>query len=152
MPDRRILSIDCDLHHIFGWMNKDTWFNYEGTDAINQALTFAIDCYPDTVLLEVASPVSALRGMTQNRGVGFNLGKWMIYNIAFATEMALRFNAALLVAPSNVWTKGYPLKVRHELAGCTAKKKDLRECEAMQFFYRKEPDAWVSFPQFVRSL
>ena len=58
----------------------------------------------------------------------------------------------MLVAPSNVWTRGYDLKTRHKLAGCRQPKKDLRECEAMLWFYKQRPNDWVPLRDYLASL
>jgi hypothetical protein len=58
----------------------------------------------------------------------------------------------MFVAPSSKWTKGHELKTRHLMAGCVQKQKDLRECEAMIWFYKQDPSVWVPLPQFLAAL
>jgi hypothetical protein len=108
---------------------------------------------PCTVLFEIASPVSFNRSPGSDASV-YHLARWAIWNVAWAlrTEAWLGEKHRLLVAPSNVWTKGHTEKVRHSVAGCKLAKKDLRECEAMLFFHRLHPESWVDLGTYLRSL
>ncbi len=109
---------------------------------------------PYTVLFEIASPVSFNRGAAGHAAMT-QLAKWAIWNAAQAANL-VHLNAAfgirVLVAPSNVWTKGYDLHTRHAMAKCVQKKKDLRECEAMIFMYRHAPALWKPLPEYLATL
>jgi hypothetical protein len=61
-------------------------------------------------------------------------------------------NVYFLVAPSNIWTHGHDLKTRHAVAQTTSKKKDLRECEAMIWFYRHSPLDWKPLDVYLAGL
>lgn len=101
---------------------------------------------PDLVLIEVASPVMYVA----SSGAIHNVIRWSLWNITTAEYLASRFK--VLVAPSHVWTKGHNLKVRHDVAKCTQKQKDLRECEAMMYYYHANPTAWLPLPQYLGNL
>lgn len=149
-----VLAFDIDLHKVYCWSKK---FGKVASAVPN--VEAALQLYVDAghgdeevqLIAEVASPVSGVRAKVSSNAINFNLMKWAIFNIASA--MALMVSCRnLLVAPSNVWTNGYPLKTRHQLAKCTAKNKDLRECEAMLWFYNQKPAAWVPFPRYLEAL
>jgi hypothetical protein len=110
--------------------------------------------YPDLVLFEIASPVSFNRGASGHAAMT-QLAKWAIWNVACAAELAEKIwgypERQFLVSPSNVWTRGYDLKTRHALAKCKQPKKDLRECEAMIWFYRQRPQDWQPLPDYLAS-
>ena len=72
--------------------------------------------------------------------------------LAAAAYLYTLIGSRLFVAPSHKWTKGYSLGVRHAMAGATLAKKDLRECEAMLWFYKQTPSDWVTFPEFLANL
>lgn len=103
------------------------------------------------ILFEIASPVSFNRGAAGHAAMT-QLAKWAIWNVAWAMEINLRLPGQVLVAPSNVWTRGYDLKTRHQIAGCTQPKKDLRECEAMIWFYKQRPTDWRPLAEYLAAL
>ncbi|MEY2653886.1 MAG: hypothetical protein RLZZ524_914, partial [Pseudomonadota bacterium] len=106
----------------------------------------------DIVLFEIASPVSFNRGAAGHAAMT-QLAKWAIWNVACAVEIdRISPRQRILVAPSNVWTKGYDLHTRHAMAKCVQKKKDLRECEAMIFMYRHAPALWKPLPEYLATL
>jgi hypothetical protein len=105
--------------------------------------------HPETKLLfEIASPVMYAREPSAQH----NWARWSLYNMAQAAKLNGQFPNRVVVAPSSAWTHGHELKIRHELAKCTQKQKDLRECEAMMFFYRNAPSRWVSLNAYLENL
>lgn len=147
-----ILAFDIDLHKVYCWSDKQGEIA-KGAPTVTQALRRYIDEYPGRhvlMLAEIASPVSAARNEISGNAIGYNLMKWAIFNVASCTGLCTA--GRLLVAPSNVWTLGYPLKVRHELAKATSKKKDLRECESMIWSYRQKPAAWITLADYLGDL
>ncbi len=65
----------------------------------------------------------------------------------------------MLVSPSSTWTKGLSEPIRHKLAGVVEpdfpRKKgrhDLKECQAMIWTYRNEPDLWLPLETYLESL
>jgi len=104
----------------------------------------------DLLLIEVASPVFYQKGA--DPGVVHNVLKWALWNIGTASRLDFMASCNVLVAPSHVWTKGHALKLRHEIAGCKQKQKDLRECEAMMFYHKANPENWVPLHQYMKDL
>lgn len=107
----------------------------------------------DTILMEVSSPVMYIRDIK----VVYNVVKWALWNMAIAQRIdsaVQQFSGTprFLVAPSHVWTCGHPLKVRHEVAKCVQKQKDLRECEAMIYYYKQDPSKWVPLTKYLENL
>lgn len=102
----------------------------------------------DRVLVEVASPVMYIK----DPAVVHNVIRWALWNITAACLLDSELNARVRVAPSHVWTRGHALKVRHEVAGCKQKQKDLRECEAMIFYYNANPSAWKTMADYLKEL
>jgi hypothetical protein len=148
-----ICAIDCDL--------RTSYCVFEDGRAGRGPYPFAAlaECdsgpAPDTVLFEIASPISFNR-QAGGKAVMYQLAKWAIYNAAHAMSQHLfhhfRPGCRLLVAPSNEWTRGFDLKTRHAMARCQQKKKDLRECEAMIWFYKARPECWKPLPDYLASL
>lgn len=108
---------------------------------------------PTTLLLEVAGAVD----YTDSKAVAHNKRRWTIWNIAQAAKAAAWVTegwpeVTMKIAPSSKWTKGHDIKVRHKLAGCDAKQKDLRECQAMIWYYTQTPSDWVTFDKYLEDL
>ena len=146
-----LASIDCDLRT--SYLVTDQGLGIRAPDPIKalHALGPAAGNLR-TVLFEIASPVSFNRGAAGHAAMT-QLAKWAIWNTAQAVRVNLIFFACdVLVAPSNVWTRGYDLKTRHQIAKCKRPKKDLRECEAMQFFYKQRPTDWVPLADYLAAL
>jgi hypothetical protein len=151
-----ILAIDCDLRTCYGvtsggWhgaaTDLDKLFDRMDEDGVPE---------PDVLLFEIASPVSFNRGAA-GHGAMTNLAKWALWNMAWGAKLNAMLawvdqDHRLLVAPSNVWTKGYEEKARHKMCGAVRKKKDLRECEAMIWFYKHDPKAWKTLPDYLAGL
>lgn len=144
-----IVAIDCDL--------RTSYVVDSGGNAGRGATPWeAITDLPHTgaalctILFEIASPVSFVRGAGSNQAM-YQLAKWAIWNVAQAAALHARY-PQLLVAPSNVWTRGHDLKTRHLIARCKQPKKDLRECEAMLFFYQQRPQDWISLGGYLENL
>lgn len=140
-----VAAIDCDLRKIY-CVHQDLG------PVVNRGhpsdiLRMYADHTPDVVLFEIASAQLYRDG----GGAARNMIRWALYNVATATRLHAA-GVPLLVAPSHVWTRGYDLKTRHKLAKASARNKDLRECEAMIWFYRKTPTSWVPFPDFLDNL
>lgn len=105
----------------------------------------------DTVLMEIASPVMYIRDIK----VVYNVVKWALWNMAMAQLLDRRchdHDVMFLVAPSHVWTRGHALDVRHGVAKCTQRQKDLRECEAMLYYYQQDPSKWVTLTAYLENL
>jgi hypothetical protein len=143
-----ILAIDCDF-------KKHYAVDDTGRIVLKASPTWhgVFTDSADTILFEIASPVDYTPD--GNKAIAYNKRKWTIWNIAQAVtlnETCQEFDIEFLVAPSSKWTKGYDLKTRHLMAGCKQKQKDLRECEAMIWFYGKDPSVWVPLPTFLANL
>lgn len=150
----RVIAVDCDLHRIFAW-------DSELGEVCSGERTLDVLCiwllaqpFDIQVIFEIASPVSGVR--ESGNSTIYQLTKWIIFNAATAAKLdgflAGRGRPHLLVAPSNVWTKGYDLAKRHLLAGAKGDNKDLRECRSMLWFYDKDPGAWKSTSDYFASL
>lgn len=149
-----IVAIDCDLRQSYAVASS----GHAGKGATPLEALAALDsdrCFsnPERILFEIASPVSFSRGAAGHAAMT-NLAKWALWNMHWATQLyhlSHRTKVPFLVAPSNVWTKGHKLEVRHAIAGCKQPQKDLRECEAMIYFYNLEPGVWVPIEQYMKS-
>ncbi len=154
-----IVALDVDLHKIYavtdgGKILAKAEPNPE--QVISSIMHIADgDDEGTTVLIEVASPVMYIKDIK----VVHNVVKWALWNITAAQ----RISSALLrdsgtrsydvfVAPSHVWTHGHALDVRHQVAKCVQKQKDLRECEAMIFYYKQDPSKWVPLSKYLEDL
>jgi hypothetical protein len=87
----------------------------------------------------------------------YHTARWALWNMAMAGELAfdighLNLHTQLRVSPSSKWTLGHPLKTRHAIAKCVQPQKDLRECEAMIFFYQHNPEQWCSLPDYLANI
>ncbi len=140
-----IAAIDCDLRRMAIVFNdgrskqlKWPWLGPE----LDTLQTCQI------VLFEIASAVD----YTDSKATAHNKRRWTIFNVATASMLHERIGDRLLVAPSHVWTKGHKEKVRQSLAECHQPNHDLREAEAMLWFYFKDPNAWVPFSRFLAQL
>lgn len=136
----RTVAIDCDLHKLYAVCDHGPVFK---AVKAHDAMTAMEEFKPDLVLFEIASPVD----YSEMPGRSYNKRRWMIYNIATAMKFHLRFN--VLVSPSSSWTHGYDREMRHKLAGCKAKQKDMREAEAMLWFYAKAPTRWMNLDNYL---
>ena len=151
-----IVALDVDLRKIYAVSEDKVILTKAEPDPIK--VINAISAYmggalsnTKTILIEVASPVMYHSGP----GAAFNTVRWALWNIAAASHISLHMGRAgynVLVAPSHVWTKGHNLKVRHDVAKCTQKQKDLRECEAMMYYYHANPTAWLPLPEYLGNL
>lgn len=162
---RTIIGVDIDLHRIHAVAStgeviqvNDPSFTPLLDAMMNSQLTRSANTPKPLVLIESASP----------HQYGGRLFKkklsWMIYNSAvmasIASALQLMEDIEVRVSPSSTWTKGFPELVRHKMSGAdqlfTDRNKEdahnLRECLAMIWFYRKNPDNWVSVPEFLRDL
>jgi hypothetical protein len=146
-----ICAIDCDLRE--SYCVDEEGNSGRGVDPARaiQALPHKGDAI-SIYLFEIVSPVSFNRGAAGHAAM-YQLAKWAIWNAVWASNMELEAGTAkLLVAPSNEWTKGFDLKTRHAMARCQQKKKDLRECEAMIWFYKARPECWIPLPDYLATL
>lgn len=146
-----IIAFDVDLHKIYGVHSDGEIVCKASPDrkGLLDAMMFRWDAANfDIALVEVASPVMYIK----DSGAVHNVVKWALWNITFAQELSSMLGDVVKVAPSHVWTKGHDLKMRHEIAGCKHKQKDLRECEAMIYYYTKSPDSWVTLPKYLENL
>ena len=146
-----ILGIDCDLRQ--SYCMREDGETRRGPSPVQLVEDMHRQVSKLTVLFEIASPVSFNRG-GQSSAIMHNLAKWAIWNVAQAAQVDayLRhysLSGPLLVCPSNVWTKGYDLKTRHLIAKCVQPKKDLREAEAMIYFYKQDPKPWLPLHEYL---
>lgn len=142
-----IAAIDCDLRKMYA-VRSDGVVLFKAVDTIPPT---AFDgC--ETILFEIASALD----YTDNKAIAHHKRRWTIWNVARAAQidMWLRNVAhmTMLVSPSHVWTKGYSLEQRHALARCKQPQKDLRECEAMIDFHRRDSAPWVTLPAYLENL
>jgi hypothetical protein len=146
------VAIDCDLRKMYAVDDTDRVLLKAAPELTDNFLdTLRVEY--GTVLFEIASAAD----YTDNPGAAHNKRRWTIFNVYQATRLAAYFHAhnsvtQLLVAPSSKWTHGHSLTTRHMLAGCKQKQKDLRECEAMLWFYDRMPTDWVPLDLFIASL
>ncbi len=141
----KIVAVDCDLRKLYAVSSHGEQIckAVDGSAAI-----FAITrANPDLVIFEIASPVD----YSEMPGQAYQKRRWMLYNMAMAMKFHTTF-AAVLVSPSSKWTHGYDLATRHKIAGCDMTQKDLRECQAMNWFYMKAPERWVTLPKYLEDL
>lgn len=138
-----LVAVDCDLRRIHAWSEETGAL---GTQEANPGFLLTTVAPGSRVLFEIAGPIHYRDGA----GAAHNLMRWAIFNTATAAALAQAFD--LLVAPSSVWTRGYDVKVRHKMAKCAGKNKDLRECEAMLWFYRRRPEDWIPYNDYINSL
>lgn len=147
-----IIAFDCDLRE--SYCVSDTGIVDRGPNPLDLYNRSVTHCGDITVLFEIASPVSFNRAPGSNAAM-YQLAKWAIWNVAFAAQLMEecgRDDAELLVAPSNVWTRGFDEKTRHAMAKCKQPKKDLRECEAMLWFYKHRPQDWKPLTEYLANL
>ncbi len=148
-----ICAIDCDLRTSY-CVTDDGQADRGPTpgEAITEIMAGG---EVEIMLFEIASPVSFNRAPGSNAAMT-QLAKWAIWNVAQAMLLDRVFIAEggprLLVAPSNVWTHGHDLKTRHLIAKCVQPKKDLREAEAMIWFYRQRPEDWLPLSDYLGAL
>lgn len=147
----RLVAVDCDLRTSYAVATDGSVNRAPQTiDAVRGVWQPGVQ-----VLFEIASAKDYTSN--QNPGIAYNKRRWTIHNIASAMGLAGWLHGKdpllpLLVSPSSDWTRGFPLDVRHRMAGCVQKQKDLREAEAMLWFYQRHPDAWVPLTQFLAEL
>lgn len=145
-----MLAIDCDLHRLHCWSTLHGKVCTKAPDLALIKESLAADT--GVALFEIAAPVSFMRGQ-QATAPTYQLARWALWNVAQAALLWYAYPDRLLVAPSNIWTKGLPLAVRHKLAGADQKlNKDLRECQAMLWSYSVEPALWKPFDEYLRKL
>ncbi len=144
MP-KTILAIDCDLHRIHA-------IDSNGVVVCKNhpTLELILDHPCELVLFEIASPVDYTR--EANKAVAHNKRRWTIFNAIQAARLGHYFKDDMLVAPSSAWTRGFDRETRHTMAGCNARTKDLREAQAMIWFYLHYPKAWTSLQEFTDHL
>lgn len=140
-----IAAIDCDLRKVYAMRSDGALLYREEPDPVASAFE---GCH--TVLFEIASATD----YSDSKAIAHHKRRWTIWNVACAQRLdtMMPFGITMLVAPSSAWTKGFNLKQRHAIAGCDAKQKDLRECQAMLWFHAREPATWVPLHQFLESL
>ncbi len=144
-----IVALDIDLRKIYAVTDYGVIVAKAEPDVQTVISEMTANLRPeDTVLIEVASPVMYIK----DAAVVHNVIRWALWNITAAQKISAAFPTRTLVAPSHVWTRGHALKLRHEVAGCVQKQKDLRECEAMIFYYEANPSAWIPMAQYLENL
>ncbi len=153
--ERTLISIDADLHKLYGWCSAcgRVCSNEPNHAAIAAHFTMHIRDASETIaplmLFEIASPMAYRDG----KAAHYNLAKWMIFNVATVVALAVpRHPSVLLVSPSSKWTLGYEAAARQKMAKADASNHDLRECQSMIAFYRMAPAQWVTLPDYLRDL
>lgn len=149
-----LVALDVDLHKIYCVAEDKTVLAKAEPDirSVPPRIYDKLDGKEDTILMEIASPVMYL---SDTKAI-HNVVKWALWNMSVACWLGWAYQdtkrVRFLVAPSHVWTKGHALKLRHEVAGCKLPQKDLRECEAMMFYYKADPKAWVPLNTYLENL
>lgn len=145
----RKIAVDCDLRTSYA-VDSRGMAHREAT-AIAAVAGVLEPGVRTLVLFEIASPLD----YTDDKAVAYNKRRWTIWNVTQAVLLhaeLLDLGVDMLVSPSHAWTKGFPLAVRHKMAGCRQPKKDLREAEAMLWFHAKDPAAWIPLHEFLANL
>jgi hypothetical protein len=153
-----IVAIDCDLRTSYAVTSEGYFAKASDPCAAYELIPSIWMKEVDTVLFEIASPVSFNRGAAGHAAMT-QLAKWALWNVAqaailreFLLDHYRTDTVKMLVAPSNVWTHGHELKMRHTVAGCKLKQKDLRECEAMIYYYKQAPTKWKPLAEYLATL
>lgn len=142
-----VTAIDCDLRNLHAWNSEVGMVGTHFPEFSEEVLG------PPgvrTVLFEIASPTFYRDG----KGAAYQLARWVIFNVCQAARIHARSidRFEFLVSPSSVWTKGLDRSIRHRLCSAKGKNKDLRECEAMIWFYQHEPTLWSPFTRYMEDL
>ena len=145
-----VVAIDCDLRSIYA-VAAPGLIIADDEPALTGKLIDALGAH-DVILFEIAGATD----YSDSKAIAHNKRRWTIWNVATAAVLdeALqeRHMKKLLVAPSSVWTKGYTREQRHLMAKCTAKNKDLRECQAMLWFYDRDPTVWIPLDEYLEHI
>lgn len=146
--DARVVAVDCDLRQSYAasWDGRTA----RGDTPLAVLSVLDVDPTTTTVLYEIAEPASFLRS-APSTGVGYQLAKWAIWNVAHAVLVSVAYPLTL-VSPSSAWTLGYTKAQRHAIAKATATKADERDCQAMLVFFHRNPTLWVPVSEFLASL
>jgi len=145
-----IAAIDCDLRKLYYVDELGNALRAESiTELVEQFMTVPA---PSTLLFEIAGATDYTK--EKGPGVAYNKRRWTIYNAVAAGALSaiLPVQVKMLVSPSSLWTRRFELTVRHKMAGCKQKQKDLRECEAMMWFHRHYPAAWTPLADYLETL
>jgi hypothetical protein len=153
----RVVAVDIDLRQFAAWDSESGMLGAELSYTDFARTVWRNLLMANTVLLECASPM-LYRGKIHRSTMS-----WMIYNSAAVTNLVFQLGQAgvpnVRVAPSSTWTKGLSEPIRHKLAGVIEpifpRKKgrhDLKECQAMIWTYRNEPELWLPLEQYLETL
>jgi hypothetical protein len=156
MSDPAIIGVDCDLHKLYAW-DSTSGLVCKAEPSIlpivNRAAEYSRVGKTCLVLFEIAGQPYANKFTP---GAMRNWTRWAEFNVASAFRLECRLAAlprvSLLVATSDRWTKGHELHVRHAVAKCRASSKDVREAEAMVFYYKNDPSRWQTVDQYMEAL
>lgn len=156
MSDPAIIGVDCDLHRLHAWDSNDGLVCKNAPTIlpiVTKVAEYARVGKTCLVLFEIAGQPYANKFTP---GAMRNWTRWAEFNVASALRLECMLSplprASLLVATSDKWTKGYELHVRHTVAKCRASSKDVREAEAMIFFYKNDPGKWQTIDQYMEAL
>ncbi len=150
----RTVAVDCDLRRIHAWDSEVGKVCYKSPD-LNDLLRH-LELHRNneyTVLYEIASATD----YTDEAGgaVRYNKRRWMLWNMATAValsdKLAVR-GVTMLVSSSQSWTLGYSEEQRREICHPDKSNHDLRECQAMLFFYKSNPGLWQPLSQYLSRL
>ncbi len=146
------MAIDCDLRRVHAWCDQCGEVS-KAHPNLGKILQHC-DKHSGTVLFEISSPVGY--GHIESRAAAHVWTRWALWNISTGTflDSVLRIGGKyeLLVSPSNLWTHGYTLKVRHAAAQASASTKDVRECQTMLWMHQHQPTDWIPLAQYLENL
>ena len=140
-----VVAVDIDLRSCHYWGDGDE----RGTGVLPGTVYREIcQLEPALVLLECASP-HLYAGVVHEKTLS-----WMIYNSAVVQYLACELPMDVLVSPSSRWTKQYGDKERWKLAGIPERyaNKHIRDCRAMVWFYRHDPEAWMPWWDYLGTI
>lgn len=153
----RVVAVDIDLRQFAAWDDTTGEFIAEEPSKYECILWLAIHTnVKDTLLIECASPhLYAPKGKVFKKQQA-----WCIFNSMMVSRLNYLFqDRKVLVSPSSTWTKSLSEPIRHKLAGVIEPKfprakgrHDLKECQAMIWTYRNEPDLWQPLESYLESL
>lgn len=150
-PQRPTLAIDCDLRKIYATDNTGRVHAKAEPDA-RTGIHRYIEANPNScVLFEIASPLF----YRESPRAVYHTARWALWNMAmarFIEEDCDYHGIEFLVSPSSSWTMGHGLLARHRIAACQQPEKNLRETEAMIFFYQHNPDQWLSLKEYLDAI
>lgn len=152
------MAFDIDLGRIHAYSTRDARVCYKADfipfDAIDSHDVVLAECWSPQMYFANAN----YRTLTQAKGELTNRLRACLYNSFIVGQIAEHMHQKgreddFLVAPSTVWTQGFPENVRQIMSGAKGQDNhDIRECRTMLFFYSQSPKRWIPFHQYQRNL